>query len=107
MFEQLAGRVVRIIAREDNDAAIAAVRRGYSRKLAYMRKRDKISLSALHEVFFGDPSELGEPQSHDVNMLIAQDSDTQRSDIFTKATKPQMFWFLVQLQGMVFLNEFG
>ena len=42
---------MRLILRSDNETGVAAIRKGYSRKLAYLKKHQRISLGALHEVY--------------------------------------------------------
>ena len=52
LFENLLGRPLRLVAEEDNSASIAAVTKGYSRRMCYLRRTQRISLSSLHEIFF-------------------------------------------------------
>ena len=47
--EELVQREVRLIAELDASATLGAVAKGYSRKLGYMKKARRVSISALHE----------------------------------------------------------
>ena len=49
LLEQLYARSVWLIMRSDADVAISAIRKGYSRKLSYLRRTQKISLGFLHD----------------------------------------------------------
>lgn len=105
LLEQTMWRPVDIVGREDNAAVFLAVQRGYSRKLAYLAKSAKISISALHECYFGDPDEVGELKVHDINMLIKESTHTQRADILTKALGPIKHWENVKKLRMAFADE--
>ena len=102
ILEQIFQRVIRIVGREDNAAAFLAIRRGYSRKLAHMAKHHKVSLSALHEVFYGDPNVVGEIKEHEYNTLLQEPTETQRSDILTKPVAPGRHWELISLLYMAY-----
>ena len=78
IFEQMLERPMRLIAEEDNSANISAVKRGYSRRLCYLRRTQRLSLSALHECFFGaeEQEELGEASARDTALEEAQGDDS-------------------------------
>ena len=50
LFEEVLRREVRLVAEEDNSASVAAVYKGYSKRLAYLKKHRRVSLSALREL---------------------------------------------------------
>ena len=50
ILEQVLGRDVRVVAEMDNSTCIQAISRGFSRRLAYLKKVRRISLGALHEL---------------------------------------------------------
>lgn len=92
-LEVILKRVVRIVLRSDNDAALIAARKGYSRKLSYLKKWQKTSLSALRELFVGaEEHEDGEPSP---NILAKIGTKENRSDLGTKPLDHQRHWSLV------------
>ena len=106
LLDNALGRMVTIVGREDNATAFLAVQRGYSKKLAYLARHDRISISALHEVFFGDPDVVGEIQQHACNLLLKEPTETQRADIYTKTLNHLKHWAnVVVLLKMAFLEE--
>ena len=54
-------------AEEDNETSIGMIAKGYSRRLAFMRRHQRISLSALHEVYFGADEDEERPH---INIYI-------------------------------------
>ena len=105
-------RRVRLVAGSDSSACIGAVTKGYSKKLAYLEKHQRISLSSTHEVFFEslarppapawsddvavDEDECGE----NINMLVKLPTARNRGDIFTKPLEYVSHWGHVQRLGM-------
>ena len=66
-LETILQRPVRLICRSDNDAAISASKAGYSRKMGYIKKHQRVSLAALREVYIGfEEHEYGGEPSHNV-----------------------------------------
>ena len=53
IFENLLRRPVRLIAETDNETAVAVVAKGYSRRLCYLRRTQRISISGLHDIYHG------------------------------------------------------
>jgi hypothetical protein len=90
-LEVILKRPVRVVLRGDNDAACIACRKGYSRKLGYIKKHQKCSLSAMRHVFVG-----GEPHETDlepsVNVLARVDTKKNRSDLGTKPLDHVVHW---------------
>ena len=93
-LEIILQRPVRMITRSDNEAAITAGLKGYSRKLAYPKKYHKISLSAIRDVYVGqqEHEEVGEPS---MNHLGKIDTSKNRSDLGSKALDHTRHWNLV------------
>ena len=76
----------------DNDAARAMVRAGHSRRLAYMRRHQRVSIGALHEA-------LG-PGNEDGNDLVREPSTTMPVDVFTKPLPAREHWECLRRLGM-------
>ena len=75
-------RSVKLVCREDNTQAIAAVKRGYSPSLRHLKRHTRFSLSFCHEVFFHDPDEG--VAKYDAQMEYCASAD-QLGDWMTKA----------------------
>ena len=105
LMENVLNRLVSIVGREDNAGVFLAVQRGYSRMLAYMAKHHRVSISALHECYFGDPDEVGEFKQHESNVLIKESTHVQRADIYTKPLAPPKHWAMVEMLKMQFLED--
>lgn len=106
LLEVALRRLVTLVGREDNASTFLAVQRGYSKKLSYLARQDRISISALHEVYFGDPEEVGEIPQHPCNLLLKEESDKQRADIYTKILNHVKHWEnVVTLLRMAFLED--
>ena len=76
-WTELLGRLIEVRAMEDNEPCIQAIRRGVSRKLAYvLAKKEKVSVSALHELFVGDPDEPEATTPHRVRRRTRRTSRT-------------------------------
>lgn len=81
MLEEFTGIRLKLRLRVDNDQAIAAVRRGYSKHLKHLQRTHRVSIGAIHECIISD---MGVEVSH-------VDSADNRADIFTKAHLPSPF----------------
>ena len=64
----------------DNDAALADVRSGHSKKMAYLRHYQKLSIGLVHDYFDEDNREIGRV-----------DTDANDSDMFTKPLDTEAF----------------
>ena len=97
-LEFILRRPVRICARSDNDAAIAAAKKGYSRKLAYLKKYQRTSLAALRHVYVGkeEHEEFGGPSQ---NFLGHVPTGKNRSDLGTKPMDHARHWELMNRLG--------
>ena len=67
-------------AETDNDAALADVRSGHSKKMAYMRHYQKLSIGLVHDYFDEEHRELGRV-----------DTQANDSDMFTKPLDMETF----------------
>ena len=74
LFKVLFGPDVKLKVREDNEATAKVVTTGYSKKLRYLKRTQKISLSSLAE----------ELNKDDVSLALVRSLD-QKADVFTKA----------------------
>jgi hypothetical protein len=92
------------VCRGDNDAALIAARKGYSRRLAYLKRHQRISLSALRDVYVGreEHEDNSEPS---INVLGKISSENNRSDIGTKPLDHVRHWFLLGRLKMKTLRE--
>jgi hypothetical protein len=79
-------------------AAILIVERGYSRRLGYLiAKRDRVSISSLHETYVGDPDD---PEAVAINRVRHIDTKLQKGDIFTKPLETERHWQLSRSIGL-------
>ena len=51
LLEELWRRPIKMVGHTDNETALITIRKGYSRKLSYLKKYHKLSISSLHEVW--------------------------------------------------------
>ena len=101
LLETLTGRDVRLIAEEDNQASIAAIRKGFSRRMAYMKKTQRVSLSSLHQIFFGTSEEVNPTDEDTINRLEYVDTHENIADIFTKGLDYEKHWYFLDKMGMI------
>ena len=74
LWDTVLEREVRLIVKEDNEACIKAVAKGYSNKLRHLNRVHKINLSSIHDVIASN------------NVAVEHCATTeQAADIFTKA----------------------
>ena len=88
LLAKMLRRPIKLICREDNDAAIIAARKGYSPSLRHLPRTQKISIGSLHELFF-------QPETQDTSngslKLIYHETGTHKADVFTKSMPPVAF----------------
>jgi hypothetical protein len=103
LFETLFKRAIRLIAEGDNETSIAAIRKGYSRRLAYLRRHQRTSISALNEVYFGgDNDPLLDALDHKcLNRLVHIAGTENTADILTKLLEAATHWYLLEKLGML------
>ena len=83
-----------IEGRVDNTQALAAVHRGYSKKLRFLERTQKVSIGAVHELI----------ESGTITAVYAETS-THRGDGFTKALVPAKFLVARSLMSMLTPDE--
>lgn len=103
-LERILQRTIPLYARSDNTAAVIAANKGYSRKLAYLSKHQRISLSALREVYVGaeEHEEDGEASVNDLSHL---EGLKNRSDLGTKPVDHARHWELMHRCQMASLRD--
>ena len=77
---QIGGRVLPVEHGVDSAALRGAVRLGYSRRLAYLRRHQRVSITALNETFYDN--EAG-------NALVQTPSATMPVDVCLLYTSPR------------------
>ena len=87
-------RPIGIEARVDNTQALAAVHRGYSKKLRYLDRTQKVSIGAIHELI----------ESGTIS-AVYHETSTHRGDGFTKALVPAKFLIARSQMNMLTDNE--
>ena len=106
IVERLLDRRVRIVMGTDASACLAAIQKGYSKKLSYLDKHQRVSIAAVHEVYFASMSlpvsdAEGEAQAEVLNVLAKVATDMNRGDLFTKPLPHEAHWRHVWGLGMV------
>lgn len=104
VLEDLLQKDARVIAEIDASLAISTIARGYSRRMAYLRKTRRVSISALHEFYFGDHPETDQAtDASTLNRLTHLPGDDNDADLLTKPFDAQRHWTLCDMIGMVTL----
>ena len=93
-FEQMVDRDVWLILRSDADAAIGAIHKGYSRKMSYLRRTQRVSIGFLHD-FVGDEH----------TALKKVHTDSNDSDVLTKSLEKEAHWRHSFAMGMRPIEE--
>ena len=83
-------RPIELICRVDNTQALAAVRRGYSKKLRFLERTQKIAIGSVHELIEDGTIEVE-----------YWNTETHKGDSFTKCLVPAKFLAARDLMGMV------
>ena len=87
LLELILGRRVTLRVKEDNQATIKVLKKGYSQKLAHVKRTHKVNLGSVHEGI----------EEHGVQLEYVE-SAKQAADIFTKdltpAKWPNAIWLL-------------
>ena len=89
LWTLLLGRDVLLDIRQDNQATIAVVEKGYSPKLRHISRTHKVDLGSIKEVLDTDL----------VNIAYV-DTTLQAADIFTKALAPAKWENALALLGL-------
>ena len=104
LLEGVFRRSIGWVTGSDSDAAIKAVKKGYSKKMAYLMKWQRISIAALKQVYFPFTEEEDEDPQLDLTAnLIKVLGDVNKADLFTKSFDHERHWFLLMLIGMQFV----
>ena len=94
MLERILSRDVVLEVREDNEATIKVIRKGYSPKLRHIQRTHKVNLASLSEVF------------QDPNIQLDYVSTLQQvADLFTKAIEPAKWQRAVRMLGIEWSEE--
>jgi hypothetical protein len=106
LLELMLQRAVRLIGEIDSEAARGAIRRGYSRKLAYLKKTQRVAISGLHELFHGEGAiDLEPDDSMSINRCNHVPGDKNVADLYTKALPAQKHWWCAEAANMVVVTE--
>ena len=95
LWERLLGRPVKLRVKEDNQATIKVVKKGFSPKLRHIQRTHKVNLGCLQEIFEEDES----------SVLEYVETDKQAADIFTKGLVPAKWPNALALLGIRELPE--
>ena len=79
--EQMVDRDIWLILRSDAGAAIGAIHKGYSRKMSYLRRTQRVSIGFLHD-FVGDEH----------TALEKVHTDSNDADVLTKSLEKEAHW---------------
>jgi hypothetical protein len=102
-WQHLMGRDIPMHAHEDNETACVIVRKGYSRRLAYlMAKKERTSIGSLHEVFHGDLESVDPTATH---KLLETTSKAMKADLLTKPLDHADHWRHCEGMGLVVLPD--
>ena len=94
MMELVLSRDIILEVKEDNEATIKVVRKGYSPKLRRIQRTHKVNLASLAEQF------------ENPNIQLAYIHTTQQvADLFTKAVEPGKWTRAVLMLGMDIQNH--
>ena len=89
-------RPVKLVCKEDNTACIAAVKRGYSTALRYLKRHANLSLGFVNEVFYPDKNS---GKSRYWAQLAYWESKAHKGDWMTKELAPSCFEKAKRLAG--------
>ena len=89
----------------DSMTGLQIVERGFSRKLAYLRKTSRVAIGGLHEIFFGHSEEITPHDSRTINRLYHEPGATNFSDVLSKALDVKKHWVCCAGLGLVAYEE--
>ena len=90
LWQTVSGRKLPLIIKEDNEATIKIINKGYSSKLRSLNRTHRVNLSAIHETV-----------NHDDVRLEYVSTDIQAADIFTKNLEPNKWLPALKLLNML------
>ena len=82
-------RPLELVCKIDNTQALAAVHKGYYKKLKFLERTQKCAIGAVHELI----------ESQDI-VCEYHPTDSHRGDGFTKALVPEKFLIACDMMGM-------
>ena len=89
LWETLTERAIELNCKEDNEATIKVIRKGYSPKLRHLTRTHKVDIASFAERF----------QEDSINLEYVK-TDAQVADIFTKALEPNKWDHAIKLLHM-------
>ena len=89
LWETLLGRKVRLLIREDNQATIRVMIKGFSPKLRHISRTHRVDISSIKEVLDSDSVEV-----------VYTDTNEQAADLFTKALPPHKWPAAMKMIGL-------
>ena len=90
LWEVLLDRELVLKAKEDNDAAIKSVEKGYSPSMRFLHRTQKVKLGFLNEIFSGDQADLEHCPS-----------EFMRADPLTKSISPEQWGLALAQLGIL------
>ena len=88
-WQMISGHKIPLVIKEDNEAAIKVIRKGFSPKLRSLSRTHRVNIGALHEII-----------GHDDVRIEHVVTKEQAADIFTKGLDPQMWSPALELISM-------
>ena len=104
-LEVLLRRPMRLCATIDAQTGIAAIKKGYSRKMAYLKKWKRVSISALHDVYVGENPSYEPDDAFSINRLLHISGERNGSDLLTKPMPHPRHWQLLGMLKMMKLSR--
>ena len=92
-------RFAKLVGNEDNTQCIAAIKKGFSSNLRYLKRHCRTSLSFAHEVFFPDPDDDDAPK-YDSELKYIE-TKSQKGDWMTKPLDRKSFLFAREAAGYI------
>ena len=100
LLEGLLQREIEWYASGDSSSMITGIEKGYSKKLAYLPKWQRVFLAALKAAYFPIPDD-DEKTLNDVHRLCKIGTDDNRADLLTKGLDHSAHWRHMLNMGMV------
>ena len=91
LLEQLLGTVVPIVGLIDNDQAITAIKKGYSKKLRALPRTHRVAVGVLKDCLLDAEMKYS---------VVHCPSEDNKADLFTKALNTEKFTLARDMIGM-------
>jgi hypothetical protein len=88
LLARILRKPVRLLCREDNEAAITAARKGYSPAVRHLPRTQRIAISSVNEMFYDET--MNNTESGELK-LVYHETTTHKADVFTKDMPPKAF----------------